>query len=267
MSITSSILHLAQPHFPATSLAKVIDTRARFECYLFKKSRFYTKIRFSSKKWQLRWFILDEMGFRYCREKGMYDTLRIINIFSASTVSVWDEDRNIFKLVCPEQTYYLQAPSHTILEEIVHRLQHALLEYSQLSQEEKDERFQRSLEMAAETAEEVGEEDFENILEAPSKELSIALLFHYFLYPYKLLFYYTIPDARLPSKKSQYGAAIFICICWLAALSYVMIFCAENLGKWLNISSSTMGLTVSAVGTSFPTCSPPCWSPSKGWVI
>jgi Ca2+/Na+ antiporter len=39
---------------------------------------------------------------------------------------------------------------------------------------------------------------------------------------------------------------------WLAVLSFVMIECAESVGAYLGVPSAVMGLTIGAVGTSFP---------------
>ncbi|KAH8060720.1 calcium, potassium:sodium antiporter [Aureococcus anophagefferens] len=55
-------------------------------------------------------------------------------------------------------------------------------------------------------------------------------------------------DASLYAKGGAIGSSIF----WLAALSYVMVFCCEHLGEILKIPSAVVGLTLGAVGTSLP---------------
>jgi Ca2+/Na+ antiporter len=41
-------------------------------------------------------------------------------------------------------------------------------------------------------------------------------------------------------------------ILWLAILSYVMISCCDEIGSFIGASPIVMGLTLSAIGTSFP---------------
>jgi Ca2+/Na+ antiporter len=61
----------------------------RYECWLLKYSDFYSKLRISSRKWQLRFFTLDDSGFRYCRSPGgPPEEVRCIDIFQASWISL-----------------------------------------------------------------------------------------------------------------------------------------------------------------------------------
>ena len=48
------------------------------------------------------------------------------------------------------------------------------------------------------------------------------------------------------------GANIAACATWLVGFSYGMVVALERIGALLHISSAVMGLTVAAVGTSFP---------------
>lgn len=77
-------------------------------------------------------------------------------------------------------------------------------------------------------------------------------LVHSFLYPLKFLFYHTIPDVTLEGQRSRYKLSIASSVFWLAILSFTMIECCDTLGVWVGTSPLVMGLTLSAVGTSFP---------------
>ena len=46
--------------------------------------------------------------------------------------------------------------------------------------------------------------------------------------------------------------SIAVSVFWLAMLSYMMILCCDNIGIWIGTSPLIMGLTLSAIGTSFP---------------
>lgn len=78
------------------------------------------------------------------------------------------------------------------------------------------------------------------------------LLWHYIVYVLKFGFHYTLVDCRVPEYRKRFGSVIAICAVWLAALSYTMIVCCNYIGSFLGASPLVMGLTLSAVGTSFP---------------
>ena len=75
---------------------------------------------------------------------------------------------------------------------------------------------------------------------------------HTLLYPLKFGFYHTIPDVTIEGNRDKYRASIGASVFWLAILSYIMICCCEALGVWICTSPLVMGLTLSAIGTSFP---------------
>jgi Ca2+/Na+ antiporter len=57
---------------------------------------------------------------------------------------------------------------------------------------------------------------------------------------------------RIKAERLRYGSMITICCFWLAVLSYVMIVCCNVIGDFLHTTPLIMGLTLAAVGTSFP---------------
>ena len=79
-----------------------------------------------------------------------------------------------------------------------------------------------------------------------------ARAWHYIVFPLKVGFHWTLVDCRLPVYRSLYGRMILICAIWLALLSYIMIICCNFIGSFINASPLVMGLTIAAVGTSFP---------------
>ena len=80
----------------------------------------------------------------------------------------------------------------------------------------------------------------------------ISTAIQMFLHPLQVVIEWTIPNVREEAWESYYGIAIFICIGWLAVFAYALCECLTVLGVWLNIPSVVMGLTFSAIGTSFP---------------
>jgi Ca2+/Na+ antiporter len=67
------------------------------------------------------------------------------------------------------------------------------------------------------------------------------------------MLYYSVPDVEShPSQRQFYGRAIAAAALWLAIFSFIMINCCSVLGSLWNITPLQMGLTLSAIGTSFP---------------
>ncbi|CAK9005813.1 Sodium/potassium/calcium exchanger 2 (Na(+)/K(+)/Ca(2+)-exchange protein 2) (Retinal cone Na-Ca+K exchanger) (Solute carrier family 24 member 2), partial [Durusdinium trenchii] len=64
--------------------------------------------------------------------------------------------------------------------------------------------------------------------------------------------YFTIPDCRREIFDKYYFATFIMCIVWIAALSYLMIWMATLFGKTAFIPDPVMGLTIIAAGTSVP---------------
>jgi len=72
------------------------------------------------------------------------------------------------------------------------------------------------------------------------------------VHPLKVLIEFTVPDVREEEKEGWYGLSILACVVWLAVFAYALCECLTILGEWLHIPAVIMGLTFSAVGTSFP---------------
>lgn len=80
----------------------------------------------------------------------------------------------------------------------------------------------------------------------------LKLVIHFGLFPLKYMLYSTLPIVHGKEGRQKYIGCIAVSILWLAALSFVMIQCCDEIGKFLGASPIVMGLTLSAVGTSFP---------------
>jgi K+-dependent Na+/Ca+ exchanger-like protein len=78
------------------------------------------------------------------------------------------------------------------------------------------------------------------------------IIWHFTVLPLKYLFYFTIPDVRRNELQKWFLINIVSSTCWLAVLAYVLCKCLELLGNLMGIPVVIMGLTFSAVGTSFP---------------
>ena len=80
-------------------------------------------------------------------------------------------------------------------------------------------------------------------------------LFHvwgYCCWPIEQLHHHTIMDCKPFEKEIWFPATIGMCFFWLAAWAYILCEVLALLGILFGISPLVMGLTFSAVGTSFP---------------
>lgn len=70
--------------------------------------------------------------------------------------------------------------------------------------------------------------------------------------PLLYAFALTIPDCRLEKFKSKFGITFTMSIVWVAILSYFMVWAAEEIGVTIGLTTSVMGVTILAAGTSIP---------------
>ena len=107
-----------------TDLTITEESVNSYGCYVWKRSKFYSKMRVSSQKWQLRWITIDRQGFRSCRDKNHPDKhVRQFNIYQGTKVEVLDDTRLIFKLFTPTGNLQFQAPSQKIFHDVMRHIQ------------------------------------------------------------------------------------------------------------------------------------------------
>mmetsp|Transcript_61336 Transcript_61336/g.168383 ORF Transcript_61336/g.168383 Transcript_61336/m.168383 type:complete len:750 (+) Transcript_61336:558-2807(+) len=247
-----------------------------YSCYVWKKSKFYSKMRVSSQAWQLRWVTLDKDGFRSCRDKQhLNKNVRHFNIYQGTKVEVLDDTRLIFKLFTPTGNLQFQAPSQKIFHDVMRHIQAKIEIFSNLSHDErsnlyhersksngsqlesnvlkistKEDLLEATLLGDDDEKEDEDDEEHEDLMTCPSS--CIGMIMHVLLFPCKCAIHFTIPDVRHHEWAHWYMTAIFMCIMHLACWSFLMSITVEKLAEWIGISQTVAGLTISAAGTSFP---------------
>jgi len=73
------------------------------------------------------------------------------------------------------------------------------------------------------------------------------------MFPYNFIFHWTIPPLQ-GRFKYQYTASFTMTIVWIGLLSMVMIKMVEKIGCILHIDDGIMGVSLLAIGASFPDC-------------
>ena len=101
-----------------------------------------------------------------------------------------------------------------------------------------------------EEPEEEEEEDAEEFFRLPSGCMQrVAYLA---LFPLAAPIHMTTPDARHARWKKWFALTLLMSLVWLVVLATVMTTCLEAIGCLIGFSSTAMGLTLGAAGTSFP---------------
>jgi Ca2+/Na+ antiporter len=264
----------------AADLHAVEATSSNFSCYLWKHSRFYGRIRVSSRAWQLKWVTIDARGFRSCRNrKDPSHNVRPFNIYNATDVQVLDPLRMTFVVRIPSGDLTFQAPSQLILEQVLSQIKNAIVAYSRLPSGQRNELYSEALVAAREGElgagggshegaidnhslisdldhdhdnEDEDEDEVEKLIEWPHEAGYFSIFIHISLLPLKYILYYTIPDVRYAKSRDWYMASIAMCFFWLITLSFIMTISVEALAKVVHMSDAVAGLTISAAGTSFP---------------
>merc|ERR1712232_684985 len=92
----------------------------------------------------------------------------------------------------------------------------------------------------------------------PSHEKSCKELLrevvHWFCFPVLLGLECTIPKCFTPKRRKLWPLTFFMAMVWLAFFSYWICFMADRITEEFGIPSSLLGLTLTAIGTSFPNC-------------
>uniref|UniRef100_A0A7S1Y1G9 PH domain-containing protein n=1 Tax=Phaeomonas parva TaxID=124430 RepID=A0A7S1Y1G9_9STRA len=223
-------------------------------CWLFKKSNFYSRTRVASKKWQLRWFVIDAFRMQSWRNPDTQTHVRTFNIYEATSVKVTDKEYNIFQLATPSREYTFRAPNEDIMHDCVRLLEGVILNYQRIPPQERSvlsklssqgdsaivyEHVRGSLERIMgkdrESTHDLDDDEEVHDMMAWPHSL-IGQFIHVVLFPLKFLLHISVPDVRVSKWPSAYKVSIITSVVWLSILSFVMVTAAELLGAFLGLT-------------------------------
>lgn len=81
---------------------------------------------------------------------------------------------------------------------------------------------------------------------------NLAKIFHVLTFPLKAAVFATTPDVLIPANEKYYLVTIVMSMIWLAVLAILMTDIIEYIGCGLGVDGTVMGLSLGAIGTSFP---------------
>ena len=243
---------------------------ARLHGALVKKCVFDDKLSVTSRKWQRRWFVLDE-NFWYCRDPlDPAASRRVVPLWTATAIKLDPNDRSIFTVVTPAQPYTFRAcpcdestdegnNSAPTAEEWVEALNERLqFLHAAVDHEAAEGGVEAVLPPAlpeGATVDSPAEDDEDaSLLERPpasAPELTRAM--RYITLPFAALFTCTVPNVKR-ARWRRWFVLTFVLVCaWLGALVHAMVYCADGLAIVLHIRADLMGLACTGIFASLPT--------------
>lgn len=92
-----------------------------------------------------------------------------------------------------------------------------------------------------------------NDIAVVDKTLNVPDLLNKFLFLFRLIFSYTIPNVKKEEWRPYYPLTIMLSIVWLGLLAQGLLTCVDIVGILLGIDPLFVGLTIGAWGASMPT--------------
>mmetsp|Transcript_14064 Transcript_14064/g.23385 ORF Transcript_14064/g.23385 Transcript_14064/m.23385 type:complete len:785 (+) Transcript_14064:66-2420(+) len=207
--------------------------------------------------WQLRYFSIDQYGFHSIKHPDDERTgphVELIDLSTATSVAVEDPNNLLFCVhfsneVAPKIQF--RAPTQEIMEAVMKHLA-AKIEFFRPKTEEENNIFFEAAQEELWVEVMHGEDGHHghSLIDPPKGRY--AYWWFAITFVLRFMFHYTLLDVRQEKNRSKYGLMIGVCTGYLAMLSYIMILCCNYIGDFIGTTPTVMGLTLSAVGTSFP---------------
>jgi len=204
----------------------------------------------------LRWFSFTRNHIYSIPNRTNFERYRVkYPVFTEYEV---DEDRRLIKIIHPQKggrSFYLMAPSDTILEAVLEKVEKIIANHAKDDELTKDILLQQD-----DTSPDFKDGDAHSeLIDFPSGGSFMEIGLFIMLLPLRVVLHWTLPDVRSldadGNPRSSLGKAflsVFSCLIWLIIGSYAMVSSLESLAALMNIPDTIIGVTVSAAGTSLP---------------
>jgi len=232
-------------------------------CFLWQRSIYYDKAGVDINAWQLRWFRFEQSNMSAVPDCVRSEKHRIsYPPFHGADI---DENHLLIKLrthrsIPGGRPIVLLAPTRDVLEAVVVHCE-KLMDFWTNTREDHDT-------YSGDNFVTKKLDDLERVpllISFPFGRSYFDILLYFCAFPLKLLIHLSVPDVRRSnicsssSTSSYYYPSVYLAllsilssILWLMISCYAMVVSLEALGRIMNISDSTMGMTISAAGTSIP---------------
>eukprot|EP00727_Mastigamoeba_balamuthi_P008863 m51a1_g46 putative sodium potassium calcium exchanger 3 (909) ;mRNA; r:158494-162087 len=207
--------------------------------FLLLQSAWYRKIRVSSRTWQRRWFVLEDR-FWYCRNPlfSEAENRKEIPLWRAYSIALLP-DGCTFTIRTNVGETTLRAGSKEIAQHWVAALR---------------ERIQNQKTLCPDLLTDVGtvgvDDEEDSMLTYPTSFW--ARLAWVVALPFAVGFTFTIPNVKRRCFRKMWLLTFLAVLVWLGAMSYAMVWAAEQFACIVGIPEDIMGLSITAIGASLP---------------
>ena len=253
-----------------SGLGGIASSRSHVEGILHKKSRFYSSLRMSSRTWQRRYFVLDDdpiAPLRYMRldpATGRHPLtqkhVRIDLHHVGAIERVSEREIHLIYSKGKRRRQVLRCGAEAEADPWV-----AQRWFDEIVVKTDEVRKQPPPDESASGGVGVGvgeeEEDHPPWYTPPPKGLTLNRILFCLALPMKAAIHLSIPPVLgkyyplvLPPIRCEkfYPLSLLLAVVWLALLAILMTVSLDHIGCACKIPSSVMGLTLGAIGTSFP---------------
>jgi len=219
------------------------DSDAGFSGVLMKKPRGFTKVRVRGILWQARYFVLDHhptnpLRYSHADQKTKFVT---VPLQSVSTVSRVGQEE--LQLTTATQVYKLRLPTGEPAETMQRWFDQIIVKIHEMGAMAPPPQ-----QLEGELHEEAHEHPpWYQMPDSPS-----GRVVHVLTFVLKALVFTTTPNVLIQRNEKYYPLTIVISMVWLAIFAILMTDIIEYLGCGIGVSSTVMGLSLGAIGTSFP---------------
>ena len=219
-----------------------------FEGLLMKKPRGFAKVRVRGIKWQARFFVLDNhptnpLRYSHADQKTRFITLPLQHVHNIERVGLEElhlsTEREVFKLRLP----YGEPPStmQRWFDQIICKIDE--LGYAPPP----------PTDLVGElTGEALDDEEHDHGPWWAMPESALGKVVHVLTFPLKAPVFLTTPNVLLSKNEKYFPITIIVSMLWLALFATLMTDLIEYLGCGIAVNSTVMGLSLGAIGTSFP---------------
>jgi Ca2+/Na+ antiporter len=243
---------------PPAGVATVEKGEGIYKCYL---EVFQDCIKLDAlpewRTWQRRYFVISEHGlYSYSNphEPITGPHVQIIDLSTATDVIIYDDREYVFGIKFANNVMTdlsFRAANDDVMRDAMRQIKLEIRKLTLKDDQEKLLHLDAMKDVLWRELEE-GEKGFHVHDSLAAPEGRYAFMWHCLVYPLKLAFTYSLVDCREKGMRPHYGSTILVCIVYLGLMSFLMILCCDNIGVYLGTTPTVIGLTLSAVGTSFP---------------
>ena len=218
--------------------------------YLYKKSKWHSKAKVHRLKWRRKWYVLKDDAFFSCKDPLLPEVNR--HEIPLAEICAVERDRAAPRVFVVKMTgskkYTFRAQTKEVAGEWMAHIREAAEAVAA----------RKANEIVTPTASPKNSEadsgvngSHKSYWDIPEDKLWKKIMWG-LATPYYALFTITIPNVKKKRFENWFILTFVICLGWIAALSYGMVWCAERFAIVFHIPEDIMGLTITAIGASLP---------------